>query len=88
ADARETLAVLDQALAAVGRSRQDLGIEARLHFGGGQPDQWRAALDEWLAVGATHFSLNTMGCGFTRPDQHLSALRRFAETILPAYAQA
>jgi probable F420-dependent oxidoreductase len=85
-DSQETLALLDRALAAAGRSRSEIGIEPRLHYGGGQPESWRSVLDEWQAEGATHFTVNTMGCGFTQPDQHLAALRHVAETILPAYA--
>jgi hypothetical protein len=35
----------------------------------------------WQAAGATHLSFNTMGCGFTTPDEHLDALRRFAHEM-------
>jgi probable F420-dependent oxidoreductase len=86
ADALPTLAVLDQELAAAGRKRSDIGIEPRLQYGRGQPEQWEAAIEAWQAEGATHFSVNTMGLGFQSDQQHLNALRHFAETVLPVYA--
>ncbi|MFN2136302.1 MAG: LLM class F420-dependent oxidoreductase [Candidatus Promineifilaceae bacterium] len=80
ADAAPLFEKLDQYLADYGRSRADLGIEPRLH--------WRGDLDAllhereaWRKVGATHISLSTMGAGFTSLDEHLDALRRFAEAI-------
>ncbi|MCC6166869.1 MAG: LLM class F420-dependent oxidoreductase [Caldilineaceae bacterium] len=86
ADAQATLAVLDRCLAAEGRSRSDLGIEARLSYGTGKLDEWERTVDGWRAEGATHLTVNTMGCGFSTPAQHLQALRHFAETMLPLAA--
>jgi probable F420-dependent oxidoreductase len=85
ADAQPALAALDRALAAQGRSRREFGLEARLSYGTGEQERWRTVLDEWRAAGATHITVNTMGSGFTRPDQHLAALRTFAGAILPDY---
>lgn len=81
ADAQPTLAILDRYLAEAGRTRAEIGIEPRLNYGDGLPEGWRAALEEWAAAGATHFTVNTMGCGFVTPAQHIAALRRFAELI-------
>lgn len=82
ADAQATFAVLDRELAAKGRSRSDIGIEARIAYGSGKPEEWGHAIAAWTAEGATHISVNTMGCGFSKPDQHLQALERFAESAL------
>jgi probable F420-dependent oxidoreductase len=79
--AREWLAGLDAALAAAGRTREAIGIEPRLSWGDGDPEKWRATLAGWQAVGATHISLNTMGLGFTSPDQHIVAMERFAREM-------
>jgi probable F420-dependent oxidoreductase len=81
ADAQPTLDLLDRHLAEAGRSRQDIGLEPRLNYGDGNPDRWRKAGEEWQAAGATHLTVNTMGCGFTAPGQHIDALRRFAEAM-------
>lgn len=81
ADARPSLDKLDQYLAEAGRSRADFGIEARLPYGEGQPDAWEKLVRDWQDAGATHASLNTMGCGFSTPEAHLSALRAFAGAL-------
>ncbi len=86
AEAQATLAILDRYLAAEGRSRSDLGIEARISYGGARPEEWEQTIAAWRAEGVTHLTVNTMGGGLTRPDQHIQALRHFAETMLPAAA--
>lgn len=78
--ARPWLDRLDLELEKMGRSRGDIGIEPRIQYGNGDPEQWRRTLAGWRELGAGHASVNTMGLGFTHPDQHIEALRRFAET--------
>lgn len=73
---------LDEYLAEAGRSRDDLGIEPRISYGDGNPDEWRRLIDDWRALGATHLSVNTMRLGFETPGDHLQAIRTFAEAIL------
>lgn len=82
AEAQAELEKLDRYLAAAGRTRAAIGIEPRLAYGDGNPDRWRDLLAGWQAAGATHLTVNTMGCGFTTPAQHLDALRRFAELMV------
>ena len=84
--AASALATLDGFLKAEGRTRRDLGIEPRVSYGKGDEGAWRTWIDEWKGEGATHMTVNTMGCGFTTPDEHVNALRQFAESILPEYA--
>ncbi len=79
-----TLATLDRYLAEAGRSRADIGLEPRLHWGDGDLDALGRTLAGWRAAGATHVSLNTMGAGFGTAAEHLAAIRRFAEA-LPIY---
>jgi probable F420-dependent oxidoreductase len=81
-DAAEILAALDRHLAAAGRTRADIGIEPRLHYGRGNPDEWIELIDGWGAAGATHMTLNTMKLGFTTPELHLAAMQRFAHEML------
>jgi probable F420-dependent oxidoreductase len=81
ADAQATLDLLDRSLAEAGRSRADIGLEPRLSYGDGKPDRWRQVIEEWRAVGATHLTVNTMGCGFTTPGQHIDALKQFAKLM-------
>jgi probable F420-dependent oxidoreductase len=84
--AAPSLAALDAYLAAEGRSRADFGLEPRVGYGKGDEEEWRTLIDGWQGAGATHLTVNTMGCGFTQPDQHIAALRHFAEKVMPVYA--
>ncbi len=77
-----TLATLDGYLAKAGRSRADIGLEPRLHWGDGDLDALGRTLADWRAAGATHISLNTMGAGFTTAGEHLVAVRQFAEKLV------
>lgn len=80
--ARPALAKLAEYLGENGRSLADLGIEARLSYGSGNPDEWQQIAADWQAAGATHLSLNTMSLGFDTPQKHLNALEKFAEAML------
>ncbi|MBP8291929.1 MAG: LLM class F420-dependent oxidoreductase [Caldilineaceae bacterium] len=85
ADVAPSLAKLDEYLAAAGRTRQDLGLEPRIHLQDGHtPERWAQIIEEWRQVGATHLSVSTMGCGFRSPAEHITALEAFARVILPA----
>jgi len=80
-EARPGLELLDRTLAEAGRSRAGFGLEARIPFGEGNPTTWQRLIEGWQKAGATHLSLLTTSCGFTSPQEHLNALRRFAEAI-------
>ncbi len=75
------LETLDRYLAKHGRDRRDVGLEPRLHWGDGDLDALGRTLEGWRAAGATHASLNTMSAGFTTPDEHLAAIRLFAQAF-------
>jgi probable F420-dependent oxidoreductase len=79
AAAERSLAKLDQYLAQNGRSRADIGLEPRLHYGQANPDEWQATINGWREAGATHITLNTMSCGFDTPEKHIEAIRYFRE---------
>jgi probable F420-dependent oxidoreductase len=64
-----------------GRTWSDLGLEARLAYGEGKPDDWQAALDDWKKAGATHISLDTAKVGFDTPSKHMGAIKKFAEAV-------
>jgi probable F420-dependent oxidoreductase len=82
-DARHAFDVVHRALDKFGRDRKKFGIEARLAYGDGDPRTWEKRMREWQDLGATLFSLNTMGAGLTSPQGHMDALRRFAQAIPP-----
>lgn len=80
--AAASLDKLDNYLAENGRSRDDIGLEARLHWGDGNLEELGETMLAWQAAGATHISLNTMGAGFATPQEHLTAVRAFAQAYL------
>jgi probable F420-dependent oxidoreductase len=79
AEARSSLDLLDRFLEEAGRSRSQIGIEARLSYAVGDPKTWEALMVGWRAEGATHLSFNTMGSGFKTPQEHIQAIRKFAD---------
>lgn len=78
-DATATVKRLRELVHEAGRSMDEIGIEPRLQYG--DPDHWEAYIENWRVFGATHISINTMGCGFTTPDEHIQAIRHFAEEM-------
>lgn len=78
-DAQPSLDKLDALLERNGRSRADIGIEARLHTRLGDTDSLLSTMAAWQNASATHISLNTMGSGFTTPKQHINAISEFAK---------
>ena len=64
-----------------GRNPDAIGLEPQLNVGRGDPDGWRAFVEGWRGLGATHLCLSTMGNGFATPGEHLAALERAAGAL-------
>lgn len=84
--ARPGVAQLEEQLAAVGRSRSEIGFEARVSYGKGDPGAWQRLREGWQELGATHISLITTDCGLTTPEAHIQALHTFAQEMGTASA--
>lgn len=82
ADAAPALDLLDRYLAASGRTRANIGLEARLHSRLGDLDNLMERMVGWQAAGATHISLNTMGAGYQSAAEHIAAISEFAAAAL------
>lgn len=82
-DARPMVQTIHEELEASGRNPREFGIEPRLAYGDGNPSTWEASIQEWQSLGASQFSINTLGSGFKTPSEHLNALRTFASAIGP-----
>jgi probable F420-dependent oxidoreductase len=80
--AQPSLDKLHDYLAQAGRPPESFGLEARLRLADSSFAEMEGELRAWEGVGATHVSLNTMGCGFESPGEHLQALREFAERFI------
>ena len=79
AEARPALDRLSRYIEQAGRARNEVGLEARIPFEGGDPRVWETSMREWQAEGATHLSLNTMSSGLRTPQEHIQAIQKFAQ---------
>ena len=80
--AATSIAKINRYMQEAGRDPQELGIEARIYYGGGEPGVWMETLAAWKEAGATHASFNTMGAGFKTAKEHLTAIEVFAKLAL------
>jgi|SRR5579884_391422 probable F420-dependent oxidoreductase len=69
-----------------GRDPASIGIEGRVSLRGSSEQDLAEGVRAWQQLGATHLSYNTMGAGFTSPQQHIDAIRRFAAIATPVAA--
>lgn len=81
ADARPAVEQLYRFLDQAGRNRAQFGFEARIPYGDGNPQTWRSLIKGWQDLGATVFSINTMGAGFKTPAAHMDAIKSYARAV-------
>ena len=81
AEAQPSIERLSAYVEQAGRPAGALGLEARLHYETGSPGSWIERFQEWQAAGASHITFNTMDSGFTTPQEHLAAIRAFAQAV-------
>jgi probable F420-dependent oxidoreductase len=65
-----------------GRDPASFGVEKRIQVGTRTADDWRAEVEEWRALGATHITLVTLDGGLAGADAHLERLREAREALL------
>jgi probable F420-dependent oxidoreductase len=82
AEMRTTLERLFGYVEEAGRDPKTFGIEARMDANAGDLDEWVRDTDGWRELGASHIAINTMNAGYTTPDQHIDALRRYSEAVI------
>jgi probable F420-dependent oxidoreductase len=78
---RATVEHLRGYIGETGRDPAAFGIEARVNYSDGGPDEWKRQVAAWRELGATHISVNTMNAGLASPAEHIHALRRFKEAV-------
>jgi probable F420-dependent oxidoreductase len=61
-----------------GRDPSTFGIDVRLNMSLVGAEAWQGHTQAYRELGATHLTVNSMGCGFTTPAGHIEALREFA----------
>ena len=80
-DASEALEKLEGYLSEEGRNMADLGLEPRLRYGSGDPEEWRKIAEDWKDAGASHMTVITMGQGYETAEEHIGAIEAYAEAL-------
>lgn len=80
-DASEALDKLQAYLEKQGRSLTEIGMEPRLRYEDGDPENWAKIAQNWEHAGATHLTVITMGQGFNKPEDHIHAITAYAEAL-------
>ena len=81
AEAQPALDQLEAYLEQEGRRLDEFGLEPRPKLAGRSKDQLLSTVEDWQVAGASHLSINTMRCGFTKLEEHLSVLEEFATSF-------
>jgi hypothetical protein len=66
----------------VGRDPATIGLQGSMGGRGGPEADWPRHALAWKQFGASHLTFNTMYNGYTSPQQHIDAIRRFASTVM------
>ena len=67
---------------AAGRPREELGLEVWLATKDGDPDSWRAGVERWAALGATHLSVQTYADEPISPAEHIERVALIADSVI------
>ena len=68
-------------LESAGRKPEDFGMDIRVNVSTQSPDDWTPYIEGWRDLGATHVAVNTMGAGFSDPQEHLKMLQQFKDHV-------
>ena len=79
--ARPALQRLGEYIQTAGRRPTDIGLEPRLRYENGDSSTWTELMHAWESAGATHFTVNSMGAGFTTANEHIQAMQKFARVL-------
>jgi probable F420-dependent oxidoreductase len=79
ASGREVVKQFRQYVTEAGRDPSQVGIEARISYGDGNPDRWKRELEGWRELNAQYVSLVTMSAGLDSVSRHIDATERFLE---------
>jgi probable F420-dependent oxidoreductase len=64
-----------------GRDPAEIGMEGRVTWDPGDPERFGRQVERWVAAGASHLGVNTMGLGLASVDDHLAALEQVAGIV-------
>src|ERR1700722_12006300 len=77
----EARAIVEGAARDAGRDPSTIGMEGRVSWGDKTVDKLVEQVGRWRSAGASHVSINTMGSGLARVDDHLRVLGEIAEAL-------
>jgi probable F420-dependent oxidoreductase len=80
--AAEAIPPFVAAVKAAGRDPGDVAIQCRLRILNGTPESWVKARDGFEAAGATHLGIVINAPEYKSIDQHIKAIRGFAEAAM------
>lgn len=80
-DLRVTLDKLRGYVQEAGRDPSAFGVDWRISVNHTPRDQWAREVEQLAQMGVTHIGINTMGAGYTHPDQHLEVIRQFKAVL-------
>jgi len=80
-EGRATLERMRGYARAAGRDPATIGVEGRISVANSTPDTWAQQAEDWVALGSTHLSVNTMRAGLQTPDAHIAAIEKFFTSV-------
>jgi probable F420-dependent oxidoreductase len=88
-ETKSQIATIWEAATEAGRDPRRIALTPRVMAPQqGNPYQWRSFAQGWQQLGAEYVVLNTMRCGFTKPEQHLALAEQFKEALQGIAAMA
>ena len=80
-ESRRVAEVFREAVQEAGRDLATIGVESMVYSKLGGPDDWIADARAWVDLGATQLVFRTTEGGYKTFDEHLDAMRKFAEAM-------
>ena len=80
-ESKRVAEVFHEAAQEAGRNPAALGVESMVYSKLGGPDEWVSDARAWVELGATQLVFRTTEGGYGSFDEHLDAMRRFAEAM-------
>ena len=80
-EAKAILDKLHRYLEEADRDPQSFGLDPWISISKHPQNEWAELAEQWRNLGATHLAVDTMRAGFTSPQAHLDAVRKFKETV-------
>ncbi len=80
-ESKRVAEVFREAVQEAGRDLATIGVESMVYSKLGDPDDWIADARAWVDLGATQLVFRTTEGGYKSFDEHLDAMRKFAEAM-------